>query len=274
MSAVSPVAPADAAVADGAAVVLRGVAKTFRSRRGSVEALAPVDLEVAPGELVVLIGPSGCGKTTLLRTVGGLVEPTAGAVAVGDRTPSQARAAKQFGLVPQAPTLLPWRSVRENVSLLTEVNRRAAGATPLAAGEVDELLRAVGLEAFADARPRELSGGMQQRVSLVRAFALGAPILLMDEPFAALDEITRADMRELLLQLWSRRRPTVLFTTHSLEEAVLLADRVLVMGRRPGRIVHERRVALARPHTAHTVDSEEFAAHVRALRAALVEAMA
>lgn len=273
MSAV-PVAAADAAVSAGAPVVLRGVTKTFRSRRGAVEALAPVDLDIAPGELVVLIGPSGCGKTTLLRTIGGLVDPSAGTVEVGGRSPSQARRAKQFGLVPQSPTLLPWRTVRENVALLAEVNRRAPGAAPLDGARVDELLAAVGLDGFADARPRELSGGMQQRVSLVRAFALGAPILLMDEPFAALDEITRAGMRELLLQLWGRHRPTVLFTTHSLEEAVLLADRVLVMGRRPGRIVREQRVALPRPHVEGIEDSDEFGAHVRALRASLTEAMA
>ena len=188
-----------------------------------------------------LLGPSGCGKSTLLRIIGGLVEADRGTVRVGGTTPNHARATKRFGLVP-TPALLPWRTVADNVRLLAEVNTRAASQPSLPADEVAGLLETVGLGGFTKAYPNELSGGMQQRVSLVRAFALGAPILLMDEPFAALDEITRADMRYLLLDLSQRAGggTTVVFVTHSVTEAVTLSDRVVVLAARPGRLIGAR----------------------------------
>ncbi|HEX9258747.1 MAG TPA: ABC transporter ATP-binding protein [Acidimicrobiales bacterium] len=253
---------------------LAGVAKTFTARRGpEVQALAEVDLEVAPGEFVSLVGPSGCGKSTLVRLVGGLISADAGEVEIAGVAPREARAGKQFALVPQTPALLPWRTVRDNAMLLTQVNRGAEAHVVLTAAAVDALLAEVGLTDFVDAYPRELSGGMQQRVALVRAFALGAPVLLMDEPFAALDEITRDEMRFLLLRLWERTGTTVLFVTHSIAEAVILSDRVVVLTPRPGRIAAIERIDLARPRFSELEDTVEFLEHEARLRRALRDAM-
>jgi NitT/TauT family transport system ATP-binding protein len=244
------------------AVRVAGVSKQF----GRTTALAPVELDIASGTVVTLLGPSGCGKTTLLRIVGGLESPTTGTVDIDGLPPAQARAAKRIGLVPQAPGLLPWRTVRANARLLLEVGARDVthrGTDP------DALLADVGLAGFADAYPHELSGGMQQRVALVRAFALGAPLLLMDEPFAALDEMTREDMRHVLVTLCERTSATVLFVTHSLAEAAFLSDRVVVMTARPGRVHDIVDVPLARPRTAALEDDPAFFAAESALRAAL-----
>jgi NitT/TauT family transport system ATP-binding protein len=248
---------------------LHTVTKSFVTKTGTVDALSATSLQVAPGEIVVLIGASGCGKTTLLRCIAGLESPTAGTITVGRETPAAARSERHIGFVPQDPALLPWRSVLANTTLLTEVN-----AAPLPANRPDPmtLLAAVGLRGFEHARPHELSGGMRQRVALARAFATGAPVLLMDEPFAALDEITRADMRTLLLELWRDRRPTIVFTTHSLEEAVLLADRVLVMGTRPGRVVAEIPVALPRPAPTDITEDPLYLDALRRVRRALHDA--
>ncbi|MGE0731255.1 MAG: ABC transporter ATP-binding protein [Acidimicrobiia bacterium] len=287
-------------MADGG-IALRGVTKSFRRRGESTRALAAVDLDVPEGQFVAVIGPSGCGKSTLLRIIAGLVEPDDGKVEVAGLAPQAARDAKWFGLVPQAPALLPWRTVRANIGLLREVNRRggrAHGDGHLIPVDVDTLIGAVGLRGFEGALPHELSGGMQQRVALARAFALGAPVLLMDEPFAALDEMTRDEMRFLLLDIWegragtasgadarrlrrgdgraaandngrTRRPRTVVFVTHSLEEAVLLADRVVVMSARPGRIVEDIAIGLDRPRRAEHEDTEAFFEHTRRVRAAL-----
>ena len=236
-------------------VTVDNVSKTFVRKGARTEALRGVDLTIRQGEFVSLLGPSGCGKSTLLRLVGGLLDADGGTVLVGGRPPSVSRTAKQFALVPQSPALLPWRTVRQNVAFLTGLNRGAEGHRTPDTNEVADLLRAVGLEKFTEAFPHELSGGMQQRVSLVRAFALGAPIALMDEPFAALDEITRAEMRYLLLELWDRTRSTVLFVTHSIPEAIMLSDRVVVMAARPGRIAAVEAIGLERPRTDEMEDS-------------------
>ena len=248
------------------AIELRGVSRRF----GRTEALAPIDLAVAPGEVVSVLGPSGSGKTTLLRVVGGLAAPTTGTVLVDGVAPDQARAAKRIGFVPQRPALLPWRTVRQNARLLLDVNR---GAGPTAAASPEQLLGQVGLLDFVDAYPHELSGGMQQRVSLARALALGAPVLLLDEPFAALDEITRTDMRHLLAEVSEPLQTTILFVTHSIAEAVFLSDRVLVLSSRPGRIVGAEPVDLPRPRHAQLEDDPAFFALERRLRALLHTAM-
>jgi NitT/TauT family transport system ATP-binding protein len=252
-------------------ILLSGVTKRFV--KSGVLALDGLDLDVGRGEFVSLIGPSGCGKSTLLRVVGGLLAADAGAVSITGSTAARARQGKEFGLVPQKPALLPWRTVRQNVRLLAEVNRGAEAHAALRPDETEALLLEVGLGEFLDAYPSELSGGMQQRVSLVRAFALGAPILLMDEPFAALDEMTREDMRFLLLRLWERNAPTVLFVTHHIPEAVILSDRVLVMSPRPGRLVADEPVTLPRPRAAEQEDTVEFLEHVKRVRRAFQAGM-
>ena len=249
-------------------ILIEGVSKTFLGK-SPVHALTDLSLSIGRGEFVTLLGPSGCGKSTLLRMVNGVEPVTEGRISIFGEPPERARRAKQFGLVPQSPALMPWRTVRRNVNLLNEVNRRATQHDPLPPPRVDQLLQAVGLEAFVNSYPATLSGGMQQRVSLVRAFASGAPVLLMDEPFAALDEITRASMRYLLLDLWATSGATVLFVTHSLDEAVILSDRVAVMASRPGRIVAEESVTLPRPRQEELEDSQAFHRHVAKLRVAL-----
>ena len=251
-----------------ALIEIEDVSKDFTHQRGVVHALAACSLDVAEGEFVTLIGPSGCGKSTLLRIIGGLLDTDSGRVQVGGRTPRENRAEKRFGLVPQSPALMPWLNVLDNVRLLQQVNRRAQNSE---AKGVDPgvLLRSVGLGHFLHSYPKQLSGGMQQRVALVRAFALGAPILLMDEPFASLDEITRSSMRYQLLEIWERSGKTVIFVTHSVAEAVMLSDRVLVFGGRPGRVIETVQVTLPRPRVETMEDSPEFAEHARAIRAAL-----
>jgi NitT/TauT family transport system ATP-binding protein len=254
-----------------ASLVISNVSKTFPGggtsrRRGTkgIEALGSIDLEVQPGEIVTLLGPSGCGKTTLLRMVAGLETPTTGSISISGDGPQSARKRKQVGFIPQSPALLPWRSVRANARLLLDINRGASPASPSVT--VDELLGEVGLADFADAYPHELSGGMQQRVGLARALALDAPLLLMDEPFAALDEITRTEMRHLLGRLTEPHGTTVVFVTHSIAEAAFLSDRVVVMSPRPGRIVEQVDIELPRPRHPDVEDTTEFfevAAHLR-----------
>ncbi len=256
-------------------VSVRNVSKTFSRKGASTQALRDVSLTVAGGEFVSLLGPSGCGKSTLLRIVGGLMEADRGQVEIAGEGPHHARERKQFGLVPQTPALLPWRTVRDNVHLLHQLNRKRQGHESLTDERINELLDTVGLGRFLDAYPHELSGGMQQRASLVRAFALGAPILLMDEPFAALDEITRADMRYLLLDLWERSRHH-----RDLRDPLhpRSGDPVRPRGR-PGALVRaasraEEPIALARPRHEAMEDSPEFHLHLARLRHALRESHA
>jgi NitT/TauT family transport system ATP-binding protein len=252
------------------------VDKSFDHARERVHALAGCTFTVDRGEFVSLIGPSGCGKSTLLRLVGGLMEPDDGSVVVDGQPPRKLRSQKYFGFVPQTPALMPWLTVQRNVQLLRKVNRgadrrsRRDGRT-IEPVDAEALLHAVGLGNFLHSLPKELSGGMQQRVGLVRAFSLGAPILLMDEPFAALDEITRSSMRYHLLDVWERTRKTVLFVTHSISEAVMLSDRVLVLASRPGRVTRDIAVDLPRPRQETMEDSTEFLEVVREIKAALRE---
>ena len=263
--------------ATGGRIVVDGVHKHFFHDDRPVVALRDVSLSVAAGEFVSVIGPSGCGKSTLLRVIGGLVAPDGGSVRIDDATPDEARAAKRFGFVPQTPALLPWRSVLGNVTLLCDVGRRRertrGDATPAPPGDRGRdaiaLLEKVGLARFAGSLPRELSGGMQQRVSLVRAFALAPPILLMDEPFAALDEFTRDAMRYQLLDIWSQTKATVVFVTHSISEAVILSDRVITMAARPGRVASVEEITLPRPRSEDMEDSDLFTTHAHRVRTAL-----
>ena len=248
----------------GAAVEVRGVSKQY----GALGVLEDLDLSIAAGEIVSILGPSGCGKTTLLRTIGGLEPLSAGSITIDDTTPEVARRAKRIAVVPQAPALMPWRTVAANARLLLDVNRRA---NPSTTPDPAALLTEVGLGEFLDALPEELSGGMRQRVALVRALALGAPLLLLDEPFAALDEITRADMRHLLARLCEQAGATVVLVTHSIAEAVFLADRVVVLSQRPGRILHVEPVGFDRPRRRELEDRPEFFAILTRLRHLIAE---
>jgi NitT/TauT family transport system ATP-binding protein len=253
----------DASPGAGVAVSLRGVTKTYDS---GVVALGPIDLDMRKSEFVSLLGPSGCGKSTALRLIAGLSAPTSGTVRVADRG---AQAGRSIGFVFQEPTLMPWTSVRENVGLplkLTHVPRETADA------RVGEALAQVGLSEFADAYPRELSGGMKMRVSLARALVTDPDILLMDEPFAALDEITRFRLNNDLLTLWRDLHKTVIFVTHSVFESVYLSQRVIVMTPRPGRIATEFRIDATEPRGEEFRTSAEYAAHCRAVSIALADA--
>ncbi|MCS7002448.1 MAG: ABC transporter ATP-binding protein [Dehalococcoidia bacterium] len=242
-----------------------GVSKTFRAAGQTLAALAPIDLTVRAGEFVAVLGPSGCGKSTLLRIIGGLLAPTTGRVVIDGMTPREAQRRKAFGFVFQDPSLLPWRTVRENVELPLRVNRR--GPAP----SVTPLLEMVGLAAFHRYLPHQLSGGMQQRVALARALATDPPLLLMDEPLAALDDITRTELRLELCRIAEQTGKTVLFVTHSISEAVLLSDRVVVMSRAPGAIRAVVAIDLPRPRASDHDTSPAFVAHVRRLRTLLWE---
>jgi len=243
---------------------------------GDLRALDDVSLDIADGEFVTVVGPSGCGKTTLLRTIGGLESPTAGRVRVDGDPPEIAQSDARLGFVFQDHTLLPWKSALENVTFL----RRMAGKDADPAGARD-LLATTGLDGFEDARPAELSGGMKQRVAIARAIHLGADVLLMDEPFGELDEITRDEMSVEILRLWRENRKTVVFVTHSVPEAVFLGDRCLVVSGAPavdgpatgngtsGRIVGEFDIDLPRPRDESVFGSEAFGRQVARVRAAL-----
>ncbi len=240
---------------------MRGLSHAFDAPGGPLRALAHIDLSVAAGEFVSIVGPSGCGKTTLLRAVAGLLEASAGTVGVLGGTPRQAQREHALGLVAQEPGLLPWRSVRDNVRLSLDLTGREA--------DIPALLERVGIAGFERYRPGELSGGMRQRVALARALAHGPRLLLMDEPFGALDELSREALRVELLRLWEAERITVLFVTHAVREAVLLSDRVVVMSPRPGRVVADIPVPLPRPRPEESEDSPAFLAVVAQVRAAL-----
>jgi NitT/TauT family transport system ATP-binding protein len=211
-----------------------------------VEAIQDASFSVGQQQFVSIIGPSGCGKSTLLKVVAGLLQPTAGSLRVNGRTPDEARRARAVSFVFQTPVLFPWRTVIENVALLLEVEgqpRQQRLAT------AQEYLDLVGLHGFESHLPRQLSGGMQQRASIARAFSMDPLLLLMDEPFGALDAITRDRMGLELLRIWERRQKTVLFVTHSIPEAVLLSDAVIVMTARPGRILAHYTIDLPRPRS-------------------------
>jgi NitT/TauT family transport system ATP-binding protein len=234
-------------------VVIENVTKTFL--KGQVTALEQITLDLAPGEFVSLIGPSGCGKSTLLRVIGDLVEPTTGTVTVNGKTAHQARLDRDYGIVFQDAVLYDWRTVAKNIALPLELlgwerGRRAA--------RVQELLELVELVGFEKHHPWQLSGGMQQRVSIARALSFEPALLLMDEPFGALDEMTRERLNLELLRIWEALGSTVVFVTHSIAEAVFLSTRVVVMSPRPGRIRGIVSVDLAQPRTVQTREEPRF----------------
>jgi NitT/TauT family transport system ATP-binding protein len=269
--AVPDAAAGGARAAGAAGVLLSGVGKTFRRAGRRTVALAGVDLEVRPGELLCLLGPSGCGKSTLLRIVAGALDCDQGSVTVGGRP--GAGPAPDRGMLFQTPMLFPWLTTRRNV-LFGPRAQRSRGLherdDPELAAEADSILETVGLTQFSDAFPHELSGGMQHRAAFARALVTRPSLLLMDEPFGALDAITRVRMHEFLLAMWERYRITIIFVTHDIEEAVLLGDRVAVMGGRPPGIKQVIDVPLGRPRSALDVDTEGFLAVKRGIRSSLI----
>jgi NitT/TauT family transport system ATP-binding protein len=247
-----------------ARIEARGVCKTFETPSGPVQALRGVDVAARPGEFVALVGESGCGKTTLLRILAGLEAPTQGEVRL-DGTPLLGPN-REVGVVFQRPILLPWRTALENVLLPAQVQR-----LPLAGAGIEarNLLESMGLGEFLDRFPRHLSGGMQQRVAIARTLLLSPSILLMDEPFGALDAITREQMHLDLLNIWAARQPTVLFVTHDIAEAVFLADRVVLLSARPGSVRQVFEVPLVRPRVPDHRFGGDFAAACRAVKHAM-----
>ncbi|MFF0591415.1 ABC transporter ATP-binding protein [Streptomyces sp. NPDC003781] len=246
--------PAAVAGPGQTALELRGVTKHFPlKRRRTTVALDGVDLTVEQGEFVSLLGPSGCGKSTVLRLLAGLEEPTSGQVGVHGRRPAALVGEHRLGVAFQQHALLPWASVTDNVALPF----RAAGR-PVDHARIAELLRLTGLADFADARPRQLSGGMRQRAAIARALVLDPDVLLLDEPFGALDAVTRRRLNFELARIWSEQRITTLLVTHDVQEAVLLADRVVVLTGRPGRVRHVERVELRRPRDGRLTRETEF----------------
>jgi NitT/TauT family transport system ATP-binding protein len=247
-------------------VDIQGLSVVFETAEGPVHALADVNLAIETGEFVSFIGPSGCGKTTLLRVIADLEQPTSGRLAVNGLSAGAARLARQYGYVFQAPALYPWRTIARNVTLPLEIF-----GLPKAEREAraKHYLDLVGLADFAGRFPWQLSGGMQQRASIARALSFEPQLLLMDEPFGALDEIVRDNLNLQLLRLWQRTRKTVLFVTHSIPEAVFLSTRIVVMSPRPGRIIDVIACAFARERTLDIRDTAEFLAVAHRVRKGL-----
>jgi NitT/TauT family transport system ATP-binding protein len=253
--------PGPAAVVEAA-----GVGKVFGAGSVAVKAIDSVDLMIRRGEFVSLIGPSGCGKSTLLRLIGDLTAPTSGTIRVNGKAPARARLDRDYGMVFQAPVLMDWRTIAKNIELPLEImgfppDERRRRAT--------DLLRLVQLEAFADRHPWELSGGMQQRVAIARALSFDPKLLLMDEPFGALDEMTRERMNTELMNIWRRTGTTIVFVTHSIPEAVFLSTQVVVMSARPGRISQVVDIELPADRSVETRESERYFRLVTKVREAL-----
>ncbi|MDB5075686.1 MAG: transporter related protein [Chloroflexi bacterium] len=241
---------------------------TFQAQGRQTVALADVNLDVVPGEFISLLGPSGCGKSTLLRLIGDLLQPTSGTLRVKGKTPERARRDREYGIVFQAPVLYDWRNVTRNVQLPLEIFK-----VPAAERErrTKDLLALMGLRDFAQSYPWQLSGGMQQRVAIARALSFQPSILLMDEPFGALDEMTRERLNMELLNLWHQTGTTIIFVTHSIPEAVFLSTRVVVMTPRPGKIERIIPIDLPRPRDASTRETPGYFEYITQVRACLRE---
>lgn len=245
-------------------IVLDNIGMTYKTNDGKdVTALTSVSLDINKGEFISLLGPSGCGKTTLLRIIADLLQPTQGTITVGGETPRRARLKQRYGIVFQSAVLYDWRTVKKNVMLPLEImhipkDQRAERA--------EKMLELVGLTDFADHYPNQLSGGMQQRVGIARALALQPEILLMDEPFSALDEFTREKLHMDLLKIWRKTNKTIIFVTHNIQEAVFLSDRVCVLSPHPGRLSAVVDIDLPRPREMDIKNTPEFTALVAKVR--------
>jgi NitT/TauT family transport system ATP-binding protein len=251
-------------------ILARGIALDFAHGGQRQRVLADIDLAIPKGSFVSLIGPSGCGKSTLLKVIAGLLRPAEGEVSVAGLAPQEAARQRMIGLVFQDATLLPWKNALENAAFLQMSGENAAPREG-AIARAREMLRLVGLEGAEAKRPRQLSGGMQQRVAIARALTLDPEVLLMDEPFGALDAITREEMRQCLLDIWERTGKTVVLVTHSIDEAVFLSREVHVLGGRPARIIETIPIALPEPRTEACLADPAFARAEARLRSLLIE---
>ncbi|HEX2626598.1 MAG TPA: ABC transporter ATP-binding protein [Candidatus Limnocylindrales bacterium] len=265
-AATSTAGASTAATSTTPVVRIAGVGKTFGTETGGVRALDGIDLAIGQGEFVSLIGPSGCGKSTLLRLIGDLTSPTDGTVEVNGKPARRARLDRDYGMVFQAPVLMEWRTVAKNIELPLELMgyKKAERLR-----RSSELLKLVELDGFESRHPWQLSGGMQQRVAIARALAFDPKLLLMDEPFGALDEMTRERMNLELMRIWTRTRTTVVFVTHSIPEAVFLSTKVVVMSPRPGRVAKVIDIDLPQPRTVETREQERYFELVTEVREAL-----
>jgi NitT/TauT family transport system ATP-binding protein len=244
-------------------ISVKHVSKIYSTRDGNlIDALSDINLEIEQGEFITVVGPSGCGKTTFLKILAGILHKSSGEILVSG-TPLDGPS-RQLGVVFQEPLLLPWRTILQNIMVPIEVQRRSATEF---GPQARELLNLVGLTGFENKYPNELSGGMQQRVGIARALVHDPDFLLMDEPFGALDAMTRETMNIELLRIWSERKKTVLLVTHSIAEAVFLADRIVVMSARPGRVAEIIPVDLPRPRRLEMINSERFGGYVKRVRA-------
>ncbi len=244
-------------------IQIQNVSMVYRDNGKDITALNNVSIDIQKGEFISLLGPSGCGKTTLLRLIADLLEPSAGSVTVCGQTPRETRLQQKYGIVFQSPVLLDWRSVRKNIRLpleLMKVSREEQNR------RIEGLLELVDLTKFADHFPYQLSGGMQQRVGIARALAIQPEILLMDEPFSALDEFTREKLNEDVLKIWGKTNKTVVFVTHNIAESVFMSDRVCVLSPHPGRLSAIVDIDLPRPRTAEMRDLPQFSALVSKIR--------
>lgn len=243
---------------------LKNISKTYMNNAGEeIHALSDISLDIREGEFISLLGPSGCGKSTLLRIIADLLEPTSGEVSIHGMTPRETRLQQKYGIVFQQPVLYDWRTVRRNICMPMEIigvpkKERTA--------RIDRMLDLVGLSQFGSKYPFELSGGMQQRVGISRALALEPEILLMDEPFSALDEFTREKLNEDILDIWMKTKTTVIFVTHNIPESVFLSDRVVVLSPHPGRVSAVVEIDLPRPRRAELRESPEFYQYIAKIR--------
>lgn len=246
-------------------VLMKNVHVAFELASDVVEALQDFSLEIRSGEVVALVGPSGCGKTTILRVMAGLLEPSRGAVEIAGLPPTEAKNRRLISFMFQKPALLPWMTVKQNVQLPGRVAKDSE-----AMGRADSLIRLVGLTGFEEAFPSQLSGGMQSRVALARALSLQTRLLLMDEPFGALDDLTRSNMQDESLSILSNSGKTIVFVTHSIDEAVYMSDRVIVLSQRPASIILDIPVDLPKPRDWRIKDEPSFLAHRALIKEALL----